>query len=426
MDLVINAVSVVFLAALAFYVASLGISLTRRTALADSTAALQRDHLRARIAQIADRRQFERERSELSWNGFRKFEVRQRVDEARDICSFYLQPHDRKALPPFEPGQFLTFQLQIPGQNKAVVRCYSLSDSPNHPDYYRVTIKRVPPPRDRPELPPGLSSNYFHDALKEGDILDVKAPSGHFFLDTAKQTPVVLIGGGVGLTPVLSMLNWIVESGSKRETHFFYGVTNSGDHTMKAHLERIGRENENVHLHICYSQPLESDVVGEDFQHEGRVSIDLFKQALPNNNFDYYLCGPPPMMTAVVEALEGWGVPEKNIHFEAFGPASVKKKKQDAAQAAVVAQPAGSTFEVTFSRSGKSLPWPADAGSILEFAEDNGIHIDSGCRAGNCGTCITAIKSGDIVYVNEPGSPPEAGSCLACISIPKGNLVIDA
>ena len=194
---------------------------------------------------------------------------------------------------------------------------------------------------------------------------------------------------------------------------------------MKDHLKQINLENENLHLHVCYSQPQEGDVLGEDFHHEGRSSVDLFKEALPNNNFDFYLCGPPPMMTSIVEGLEEWGVPEQRINFEAFGPASVKKAKQDVAQAAE-AEHSGETINVTFSRSGKSFAWQADAGSILEFAEDQGILIDSGCRADNCGTCITAIKNGDATYVNEPGSPPEAGSCLTCISIPKGDLVIDA
>jgi len=425
MDLALNFAAFAFFVGLAFYVASLGVMYTRRTALADATAQIEQEYLREQIGQIADRRQFERERSELSWNGFRKFEVQRKQFEAKDVCSFYLQPHDRKPLPPFEPGQFLTFQLGLPDQAKPLIRCYSLSDSPNHPEYYRVTIKRVPPPRDKPDIPPGLSSNFFHDLIQEGDILDVKAPSGHFFLDTAKQTPVVLIGGGVGLTPVLSMLNWIAESGSKRETHFFYGVTNGTDHAMKDHLKQMNVENENLHLHVCYSKPQDGDVHGDDYQHEGRSSVELLKEVLPNNSFDFYLCGPPPMMTSIVEGLEEWGVPESRINFEAFGPASVKRAKQEVAQAAE-AEHAGEPISVTFSRSGKSIAWKPDAGSILEFAEEQGIMIDSGCRAGNCGTCITAIKEGDVTYVNEPGSPPEAGSCLACISIPTGNLVIDA
>ena len=138
MDLAINLAAFAFFVGLAFYVASLGVMYTRRTALSDASAQVEREFLREQIGQISDRRQFERERSELSWNGFRKFVVQRQAVEAKDVCSFYLAPHDRKPLPPFEPGQFLTFQLGIPDQGKPTIRCYSLSDSPNHSDYYRV------------------------------------------------------------------------------------------------------------------------------------------------------------------------------------------------------------------------------------------------------------------------------------------------
>ncbi len=148
----------------------------------------------------------------------------------------------KKPLPSFDPGQYLTFRLDIPGQSKPVMRCYSLSDNPK-PEFYRVSIKAAPPPLETPDAPPGLSSNYFHDYIQEGDILDVKAPGGHFFLDTGKHTPVVLIGGGIGLTPVLSMVNQIVKSGSMRETHLFYGVRNGAHHVMKKDLRRIARKN---------------------------------------------------------------------------------------------------------------------------------------------------------------------------------------
>jgi len=284
----------------------------------------------------------------------------------------------------------------------------------------------VPPPRDKPDIPPGLSSNFFHDQVNEGDIVDVKAPGGHFFMDTSKSTPVVLIGGGIGLTPVLSMLNQIVESGSKRETWFFYGVRNSKDQVMKEHLERIGREHDNVHICVCYSSPGDDDVEGRDYTYGARVSVDLFKKVLPSNNFDYYMCGPPPMMNTIVPALEEWGVPEKHVHYEAFGPATVKKTAPVAQKEAIEASQAAAGITISFAKSGKSLEWNPEFGAILDFAEENDIDMDFGCRAGNCGTCITAIKEGEVDYLNPPGSEPEAGSCLACISVPKGNLTLDA
>lgn len=426
MEIAVNVVAIVFLASLSLYLfVSIGNGVKRR-ALAGNGASIEELRLRAEIDHIMDQRRIERESNELSWSGFRKFQVNKKEPEGGGICSFYFTPHDGKPLPPFKPGQYLTFGLDIPGQKKQVIRCYSLSDSPHHPDYYRCSIKAVPPPRDKPDVPPGLSSNHFHNSVNEGDILDIKAPGGHFFMDTSKQTPVVLIGGGIGLTPVLSMLNQIVESGSKRETWFFYGVRDSGEHVMKEHLQQVALENENVHMCVCYSRPKESDVESKDYQYAERVSVELFQRLLPSNNYDFYMCGPPPMMNTIVPDLEGWGVPEKHIHFEAFGPATVKKTKTEANKEATEASAASAGVKITFAKSGKTLDWNPETGSILDFAEDNDIDLDSGCRAGNCGTCITAIKEGEVDYLNEPGAEPEAGSCLACISVPKGDLSLDA
>ncbi len=412
------------IAAILLQVSTMAWGSMQRTAAERAYFEEQTNALRNQVRLSSAHARAEQDRASMTWNGVRKYRIDRKVPEGGGICSFYLKPHDGKGQPPFEPGQYLTFQLKIPGEDKAIIRCYSLSDSPLQRDYYRVSIKAVPPPRDKPELPPGRSSNFFHDQLEEGDILDVKAPSGKFYMDTTKHTPVVLIGGGIGLTPVLSMLNTIILSGSKREVHFFYGVRNGAEHVMKEHLAQIDRENENVHMHICYSNPEPDEVEGTHFNHPERVSVALFKKILPSNNFDFYICGPPPMMESLVKDLDEWGVPEPNVHFEAFGPASVKKAKPKPAEDAGAAP--AQTFEVEFAKSGKKIAWDGSHDSILEFAEANGVAMDSGCRAGNCGTCITAMKSGDVKYIEEPGAAPESGSCLTCVSVPKSNLVLEA
>lgn len=357
--------------------------------------------------------------SSAPWNGIRKFQVSRRVSETNDTCSFYLVPHDRKPLPGYKPGQYLAFELEIGGQSRKTVRCYSLSDRPR-PDYYRVTIKRCP--ATKPELPAGLSSNFFHDQIHEGQILDVKAPGGHFFLDTAKQNPVVLISGGVGITPCVSMLNELVELGCKQEIWWFYGVSNRAEHIMKEHVAELAAKFDNIRLHVCYSKPAADDREGIDYQHKGRISVDLFKQLLPSNNYDYYMCGPGPLMESITAGLVAWGVPDERVHFEAFGPASVKKKTPP--PAAVVGS--APKINVTFGKSGKTVAWDANAANLLEFAATAGVVISSGCCAGQCGTCLTAIRSGNVTYAQEPGSKPEPGTCLACVAIPQGDLVLDA
>ena len=381
---------------------------------ARETATLEHDYLRERIALIADQRRLEREKSEASWNGFRKFRIVDKVPEAQDICSFHLAPHDGKPLPPFLPGQYLTFQLRVPGQPKPVIRCYSLSDRPGVPERYRVTIKRVPN---------GVVSNHFHDRLNIGDIVDVKAPSGQFVLDLQGQAPVVLIGGGVGLTPVLSMLNALAETGARREVWFFYGVRNGREHCMKEHLQSLAARYPALRLNICYSDPTNEERAATPpaFQHAERVTVDLLQRVLPSSQFEFYICGPPPMMDALIAGLKSWGVPEDKIFFEAFGAATVKKP---ALQTPGITS--SHALKIQFGRSGKTCAWHADAGSLLELAEKQGVAIDSGCRAGNCGTCLVAIKSGEVNYLKEPGFAVETGSCLTCIAVPKTPLVLDA
>jgi hypothetical protein len=144
---------------------------------------------------------------------------------------------------------------------------------------------------------------------------------------------------------------------------------------------------------------------------------------LPLKPYEFYICGPTPMMESLVIGLEEWGVPERRIHFEAFGPASIKRRP------AVELPPSDATASdilVTFARSGKQLPWQPAAGSLLEFAEANGLAVDSGCRAGGCGTCQTTIKSGEVAYLKPPDYDPEPGSCLLCVCAPRTSVTLEA
>jgi uncharacterized protein len=365
------------------------------------------------------------EQARLSWNGFRKFQIARKVKECDGVWSFYLQPHDRKPLVPFQPGQYLTFQLKCARSDKPVVRCYSISDSPHRTEYYRVTIKRADPPPDRSDLLPGVASSHFCDVLHEGDIIDAKAPAGHFCLDLEKTTPVVLISAGVGVTPMLCMANAIAATGVKRECWFFFGVRNGSEYIHRSEIETLARTYDNIQVHTCYSRPQPEEKLGVDYQHEGRVSVELLKQLLPSNNYEYYLCGPGPFMNSITDGLRDWGVPDTAVFFEAFGPATVKRKVPPAPSPAEAAA-AAPAFQVTFSKSGKTCAWRPDLGSLLDFAEHEGLRIEAGCRAGNCGTCVVAIKSGAVEYLERTGAQPDDSACLTCVCKPKSDLVLDA
>ena len=153
------------------------------------------------------------------------------------------------------------------------------------------------------------------------------------------------------------------------------------------------------------------------------IRDELLKELLPSNNFEYYLCGNGAFMKSISDGLEAWGVPEKDVYFEAFGPATVKKKTAPSTPAETVFL---SKLNVTFSRSGKTVHWEPSAGNLLEFARSQGVRIDSGCCAGSCGSCLVAIKSGSVDYLKPPDAEPEQGACLTCICRPKADLILDA
>lgn len=363
----------------------------------------------------------EKEKSKNSWVGYRKFRVSQKTFENNSgICSFNLIPHDGKPIPSYEPGQYLFFRMHIPGHSKPVLRCYSLSESPFQKGYYRISVKKMPAPRQTPDAPSGLVSSYFHQHLTFGDIVDVRAPSGQFYLDLSSHRPVVLIGVGVGLTPVLSMLNALDDMNSKREVWFFYGVRDGSEHIMEDHFKRLNHAHENFHINICYSQPTAQDREAKTFDYESRVNIELLKSLLPSNNYEFYFCGPPPMMEQLEAELKAWGVPDASINYERFVPLSVPQGQQQS-------QSGGHQIQITFSRSKQSLTWGHEA-SILDLAIEHGIKIDYACKAGKCGSCQVSVKSGEVYYDKAPDvlDEIEDGMCLACVAKSKSALELDA
>ena len=369
--------------------------------------------------------------SHAAWAGTREFRVisRDYEDPAHSQCSFHLQPVDGQPLPEFRPGQFLTFVLRVkdearPGEARSVTRCYSLSDAPA-PDHYRVSIKRVPPPADRPDLAPGVSSTHFHDQVQVGDVLQVKAPSGHFCIDPDPKLPAVLVAGGIGITPMMSMLLWCLTRQPERDVHLYYGLRHSDEHAFKSRLEELASVHPRFRLNVVYSRPAATDVQGRDFQHSGHVDLGLLQRTLPHGRQQFYICGPAAMMESLVPALAEWGVPEADVHFEAFGPASVRK----AATATTLDPaevPSEVALEVQFKRSGRTLTWDGSDANLLDFAERHGVAVDSGCRSGSCGSCQTRQLAGSVHYASRPDCDPAPGHCLLCVGRPASALVLDA
>lgn len=385
------------------------------------TAALDRQQrelelaaLRERVDMLKEERK-RRSRSALAWNGFRKFKLIDRVEEAPGIVSFRLAPHDQKPIAFFRPGQYLSFRLRVPDQPRAVVRCYSLSEQYGRRDSYRVTVKKIVHADD---AHPGVGSGHLHEFINIGDILDIKAPAGRFLINPQEAADVVLIAAGIGITPIYSMLRALVESGSQREIRFFYGVREPEQLVWREEIDAIAAGNEHVHVRYFLSG-LDPQAAAGHGADAGRITVDVLRSELPSSNYQFYLCGPAGMMEEMNDALRDWGVPTDDINFESFGPSTVRRL-------APTRMHSDQQVTVTFQRSGKQVNWSDTATSLLDLAEEQGVSMESGCRSGSCGTCVVAIQQGSVDYLLEPDDTPSEGSCLACICRPSTDLVIDA
>ncbi|MEC4814997.1 MAG: 2Fe-2S iron-sulfur cluster-binding protein [Scytonema sp. PMC 1069.18] len=352
-----------------------------------------------------------------TWQDWRNFVVVRKVKESEEITSFYLKPEDGEEIPKFQPGQFLTIKLDIPGQDKPVIRTYSLSDYTTSCEYYRLSIKRELAPKGS-DVPPGLASNFMHDFIHEGSVIPAKPPSGRFFLDVHKSIPAVLISNGVGITPMMSMAKACTYHNPTRPVWFIHGARDGRYHAFRDEILVVAQQNSNLKVHFRYSRPRLED---QGFLHSvGYVDIALIQEWV-EKQAEFFLCGSPPFMESLREGLKEWGVPESRVFYEAFskGVKAVSATQPSAIQGEDVTQ-----AEVVFAKSGKTLTWLEGDGSILEFAEANGINPPYSCRIGVCGTCTCNIVSGEVAYQEPPTAATDEGTVLICISKPGASRVV--
>ncbi|MCJ8011242.1 NO-inducible flavohemoprotein [Paenibacillus sp. KQZ6P-2] len=246
------------------------------------------------------------------WRGFRSFVVERKVKESDVITSFYLKPQDGGAISSYMPGQYITVRVQPENESYTHLRHYSLSAAPGG-NHYRISVKREDA---APGKPAGIVSTYLHNSVNEGDVLEITAPAGSFTLDQEQTIPLVLIGGGVGLTPMISMLETVLKEQPERKVTYIHAAINEGYHAMREHVEQLDAEHDQLKSYVCYEKPL-----GQCSCHKSGY-IDLpWLQEVVSKDSDFYFCGPVPFMRAVNQALKEWGVPEERIHYEFFGPA---------------------------------------------------------------------------------------------------------
>jgi nitric oxide dioxygenase len=249
------------------------------------------------------------------WSGFRPFKVVRKQVESDEITSFYLAPADGAPAGGFEPGQYVSVKRFVEQLGVDQPRQYSLSDAP-HGRWLRISVKREAGAGD---VQPGHVSNLMHDGVEQGAIVHVSAPMGEFKLDRTKRAPVVLISGGVGITPMASMLATLMAERSERQVTFVHACRNGRVHAFRDWLRRSAAEYPNLKRAVFYEAVNAEDRVGADYDFEGRADIARIEADVMLPDADYYICGPVAFMRAQREALVARGVGPERIHTEIFG-----------------------------------------------------------------------------------------------------------
>jgi ferredoxin-NADP reductase/MOSC domain-containing protein YiiM len=351
------------------------------------------------------------------WQGFRALKIVSSVQESDDVRSFCLGAPDGTPLPEALPGQYVVVKLRSSPGAPPLVRNYSLSGTRNH-GTYRISVKREAH---------GAASNYLHDHMTIGGTLEVSAPRGAFTLGSGAG-PAVLLSGGIGITPVLAMLHALAETPSNRDVWWIHGARNGKRHAFGEEARTLLAALRTGRSFTAYSQPDADDRLGEQYDGAGRVDLPLLQRLGVPRDADFYLCGPAGFIDALTGALKLWGVAPAKIHTEAFGPAAPLTPGVIGAERQAPHLPAGEAGtgpNITFTRSGLTLPWNARHNSLLEFAEACAVPVRWSCRAGVCHNCESALIDGRVRYSTPPLDPPAEGNVLICCSTPASEIQLD-
>ncbi len=352
-----------------------------------------------------------------AWPGFRQLTVTAIVPESDSVSSIRLEDPTGASLPAARPGQYVTVRIRPDTGQRAVLRNYSLSGPPGA-GYYRITVKLEPG---------GAASGYLHTRVAVGDQLDIAAPRGTFILDQT-HTSVLLISAGIGVTPVLAMLQALVQERSDRQIWWLHGARNGREQSFAAEAGALLASLPNVQAHVYYSHPGPNDLEGRGFASGGRLTASVLSGLNPPTGAEAYLCGPTAFMDEISAGLAAVGLEGSRIHTEPFGPAASVTPGIAATPARAPHPPAGQPGNgpaIAFARSDLTIRWSSDYRSLLELAESCDVPVRWSCRTGVCHTCETTLIAGDVDYSPDPVEPPTDGSVFICCSQPRDDIVLD-
>jgi ferredoxin-NADP reductase/Fe-S-cluster-containing hydrogenase component 2 len=310
---------------------------------------------------------------------------------------------------PFDylPGQFLT--LHIAPRGIPTTRSYTIASSPTWRDRIEITVKREPH---------GLVSGWLHEDLKVGDDVEIEAPNGAFVFSGEQAESIVLIGAGVGITPMMSVTRYLTETRWPGKVSLILGFRAPRDFIFQDELEQLKSHNPNLRITVTMSNPADEKWSGL----RGRIDGALLTSAVRDiATHRAHICGPPSMMEAAKGALLGLGVPETQVRIEAFGTVT----RDPTAKSARSKDIAG---KVIFQASDTIAPVPVDA-TILDVADDVGVFIDNACRSGTCASCRVKLVSGRVSMAVEDALTDQdkaEGYILACQARIRGDVRVDA
>ncbi|NEP47359.1 MAG: FHA domain-containing protein [Moorea sp. SIO3C2] len=359
------------------------------------------------------------------------------IDQTHDVKTFRFV-----ANPPmlfsYKPGQFVTLDLEIDG--KPVKRSYSISSAPSRPYTLEITVKRVPAPADTPDVPAGLVSNWLHDNIKVGSEVRLNGPMGKFTCADHSANKLLFISAGSGITPMMSMSEWLCDIGADVDMVFVHSARSLKDIIFRQKLELMAALHPNFKPAITTTRP-ELDQAW--WGYSGRLNQAMVQQMAPDfRDRIIYVCGPNPFMAGVKDMLAGLDFPMENYYEESFGGKKLSKKTATAATTPkpvtaegrprlhLVKSPSTcSEPTVVFAKSGKEVTCDAED-VILDVAEQEGVALPSGCRMGACGACKQKLLKGKVEYDEEPDALQEdernEGMILTCVAHPVGQVVVSA
>ncbi|CDY73234.1 Flavohemoprotein (Hemoglobin-like protein) (Flavohemoglobin) (Nitric oxide dioxygenase) [Caballeronia glathei] len=347
--------------------------------------------------------------SELSLQ-WRPFRLKRVIDESDEIRSFHLSPADEAGMPHAAAGQHIPIRLTPEHSTEPQIRNYTLSSAPSDA-HLRISVKRD-----------GSFSRRLHEVLKEGDIIEMRAPAGDFTVDAATRRPAVLLGVGVGVTPLIAMTRHLVHEGVRtryqRPAWLFQAAKSKSSRAFDGELAALVQASQGKLRHVRVLSDTRGAEPGKDYDVSGRIGLDLLRQLLPFDDYDFYLCGPGQFMQEMYDGLSSMNVPDARIHAEAFGPSSLQRGKGGRRSEAPMGVPSDTPVSLVFSVSGKGARWAPGDGTLLEVAERVGLTPDFGCRSGNCGKCRATVVQGKVAYAQAPAFEPDENEALICCAFP--------